>query len=375
MAGHDSNNPRLARLVPAVGWLPRYERRWLRGDLTAGAAVTALVVPKNLGYAGIAGVPLQNGLYAAAAGAIIYALLATSRQISTGPSSSLAAVAGAAVLTTGLERRPGRAAGCRHRARDRPAVHPARRLPAGMDRAVPLQGRDHGLPGGRRGRRGRRRAAQAHGNVGGGRQRLARVRDVAAIARRRGLDDGARRGGVPRGDPRPALPGARRPRRAGARRRRPGRLGALRPWRTRRRARRRRAARAAGPRAARLLPGRGPLRDDRRRGGGAAVDRLLPDGRRRPGVRGASSLSDRRQPGVRGPGDGERGRRGVPGDAGVDQPVGQLAQRVGGRTHAGLLAGERRAGDRDAARPRPAVLAPAEGRARRRSSSTRSCSG
>ena len=92
----------LARILPAVTWLPRYERRWLRGDLTAGVAVTALVVPKNLGYAGIAGVPLQNGLYAAAAGAIIYALFGTSRQISTGPSSSLAAVAGGAVLATGL---------------------------------------------------------------------------------------------------------------------------------------------------------------------------------------------------------------------------------------------------------------------------------
>jgi high affinity sulfate transporter 1 len=90
------------RLVPAIGWLPRYERRWLRGDLTAGIAVTALVVPKNLGYAGIAGVPLQNGLYAAAAGALIYALFCTSRHISTGPSSSLAAVAGGAVLVTGL---------------------------------------------------------------------------------------------------------------------------------------------------------------------------------------------------------------------------------------------------------------------------------
>lgn len=70
--------------------------------MTAGIAVTALVVPKNLGYAGIAGVPLQNGLYAAAAGAIIYALFCTSRQISTGPSSSLAAVAGSAVIVTGL---------------------------------------------------------------------------------------------------------------------------------------------------------------------------------------------------------------------------------------------------------------------------------
>src|ERR1700746_3223841 len=93
---------RLGRLVPIVSWLPRYDRRWLRGDLAAGIAVTALVVPKNLGYAGIARVPLQNGLYAAAAGALVYALFGTSRQISTGPSSSLAAVAGGAVLVTGL---------------------------------------------------------------------------------------------------------------------------------------------------------------------------------------------------------------------------------------------------------------------------------
>ncbi len=102
MAHENGKVGRLARLVPVVAWLPRYERRWLRGDLTAGVAVTALVVPKNLGYAGIAGVPLQNGLYAAAAGAIIYALFGTSRQVSTGPSSSLAAVAGGAVLLTKL---------------------------------------------------------------------------------------------------------------------------------------------------------------------------------------------------------------------------------------------------------------------------------
>src|SRR5215467_3804491 len=92
----------LARLVPALGWLPRYKREWLRGDLAAGIAVTALIVPKNLGYAGIAKVPLQNGLYAAAAGALVYALFCTSRHISTGPSSSLAAVAGGAVLAAGV---------------------------------------------------------------------------------------------------------------------------------------------------------------------------------------------------------------------------------------------------------------------------------
>ena len=89
-------------LVPIVGWIRSYDRAWLRGDLVAGVTVAALIVPKNLGYAGIAGVPLQNGLYAAAAGAIVYAIFGTSRQLSVGPSSGLAAVAASAVLAAGL---------------------------------------------------------------------------------------------------------------------------------------------------------------------------------------------------------------------------------------------------------------------------------
>ena len=90
------------RFVPIVGWIRSYDRRWLRGDLIAGVAVAALIVPKNLGYAGIAGIPLQNGLYAAAAGAILYPIFGTSRQISTGPSSALAAVAASAVVAAGI---------------------------------------------------------------------------------------------------------------------------------------------------------------------------------------------------------------------------------------------------------------------------------
>jgi SulP family sulfate permease len=85
-----------------AGWIRSYERAWLRSDLIAGVTVAALIVPKNLGYAGIAGIPLQNGLYAAAAGAILYAVFGTSRQISTGPSSGLAAVAASAVAVAGI---------------------------------------------------------------------------------------------------------------------------------------------------------------------------------------------------------------------------------------------------------------------------------
>ncbi|GAA5202723.1 SulP family inorganic anion transporter [Microbacterium jejuense] len=89
-------------LIPIIGQLRSYQRGWLRGDLIAGVTVAALIVPKNLGYAGIAGVPLQNGLYAAAAGAILYAIFGTSRQISMGPSSGLAAVAASAVLAASI---------------------------------------------------------------------------------------------------------------------------------------------------------------------------------------------------------------------------------------------------------------------------------
>ena len=45
---------------------------------------------------------MQNGLYAAAAGAILYPIFGTSRQISTGPSSGLAAVAASAVAVAGI---------------------------------------------------------------------------------------------------------------------------------------------------------------------------------------------------------------------------------------------------------------------------------
>ena len=93
---------RLGRFVPAVRWLADYKWSELRYDIIAGVVVSALVVPKALGYAGIAQVPVENGLYAAFAGAVVYGIFGTSRQISTGPSSALAAVAASAVIATRL---------------------------------------------------------------------------------------------------------------------------------------------------------------------------------------------------------------------------------------------------------------------------------
>jgi SulP family sulfate permease len=88
----------LARFLPILTWGRHYDRAWLPADLVAGLAVAALVVPKSLGYAGIAGVPIQHGLFAAAAGAIIYPLCGTAKPTPPAPSSALPAVAGGAVL-------------------------------------------------------------------------------------------------------------------------------------------------------------------------------------------------------------------------------------------------------------------------------------
>ena len=89
----------LQRYVPILEWLPKYDRKFLTVDLIAGLSVWALMVPQALGYAGVAGVPTQYGLYAAFAGLLMYAIFGTSRQVVTGPSSTVAAVTGAAVLS------------------------------------------------------------------------------------------------------------------------------------------------------------------------------------------------------------------------------------------------------------------------------------
>jgi high affinity sulfate transporter 1 len=92
------NQGGIGRFLPIVEWLPNYDRSWLKNDIIAGLSVWALMVPTSLGYATISGVPVQYGLYAAAVGLIAFALFTTSKQVTSGPSSSTAAVLGAAVL-------------------------------------------------------------------------------------------------------------------------------------------------------------------------------------------------------------------------------------------------------------------------------------
>ena len=87
----------LRRRIPIFTWLPAYERKLLRPDLTAGMVLAALAVPQALGYAAIAGVPVQVGLYAVPIALVAYAIFGSSRQLVLGPVSTVSVMSGSLV--------------------------------------------------------------------------------------------------------------------------------------------------------------------------------------------------------------------------------------------------------------------------------------
>ena len=350
MANTSARRSGIAALLPIVQWLPSYDRKWLRGDVAAGIAVTALIVPKDLGYAGIAGVPLQNGLYAAAAGAIIYALFCTSRQISTGPSSSLAAVAGGAVVVAGLANEQAAELvaaialvtgllflalallrlGWISRFLSK-AVITGFLAGAAVDVVIGELPKLTGTEA--EGENSWRELGSWIGSLGDVHWPTVVV-GVLALALILGVRFLA-----------PAVPGALVLVVVGI-------LACLRvrPRGARGRAGRRRAERAADAAAPRPRVGHGQPRDGLRGVVRAGADRVLADGRGRPRVRHAAQVPHRHRSGVRGPGHGQRRRGPRPGHAGLDEPLRELAERVGRREDADGLADHGRARDPHAAR-------------------------
>ena len=65
--------------------------------MAAGLTVWALMVPQALAYAGIAGVPVQNGLYVMPLAVVGYLLLGSSRHLYVGPSATVATMSASTV--------------------------------------------------------------------------------------------------------------------------------------------------------------------------------------------------------------------------------------------------------------------------------------
>lgn len=58
-----------------------YRRSWLRGDLVAGVAAAAYLVPQVMVYATVAGLSPVAGLWAALSALVIYAVLGSSSSL------------------------------------------------------------------------------------------------------------------------------------------------------------------------------------------------------------------------------------------------------------------------------------------------------
>jgi high affinity sulfate transporter 1 len=100
-------HPRIKGSVPSVGWrrwvpglaaIGQYRLAWLRHDIVAGLALSAVLLPVGLAYAVASGVPPTSGLYATIVGLLAYALFGPSRMLVLGPDSSLVALIGGIVL-------------------------------------------------------------------------------------------------------------------------------------------------------------------------------------------------------------------------------------------------------------------------------------
>lgn len=84
-------------LFPALEWAPRYQWSNIGADVVAGLALAALLIPESMGYAGIAGVSAEFGLYAALGAVIAYALTGGTSILVVGPASAVAALSASVV--------------------------------------------------------------------------------------------------------------------------------------------------------------------------------------------------------------------------------------------------------------------------------------
>jgi high affinity sulfate transporter 1 len=73
-----------------TGLFSGYQKSWFRFDAIAGLTTAAVVIPKCMAYAIIAGLPVQAGLYVALIPMLVYALLGTSRPLSMSTTTTLA---------------------------------------------------------------------------------------------------------------------------------------------------------------------------------------------------------------------------------------------------------------------------------------------
>jgi high affinity sulfate transporter 1 len=87
----------LGRWIPAIDWLRKYERSWLRGDVVAGITLADYLLPAALGDASLANLPPEAGLYACLFGGLVFWLFCSSRHTTISVTSAISLLLGASL--------------------------------------------------------------------------------------------------------------------------------------------------------------------------------------------------------------------------------------------------------------------------------------
>jgi SulP family sulfate permease len=88
---------RLEKALPSMALLFRYDRSQWRNDAVAALVVALVLIPSAFAYAELAHCSPAAGIYASAAGMIVFALFTSSRHVVVGPDAAIALMVGAAI--------------------------------------------------------------------------------------------------------------------------------------------------------------------------------------------------------------------------------------------------------------------------------------
>lgn len=104
----------LARWIPAVGWLRRYDGAALRADGVAGLTLAAYLLPAAIGDASLAGLSPEAGLYACMLSGLVFWALCSSRHTAITVTSAISLLMGTTLrsLADGDAARYGALAAC-----------------------------------------------------------------------------------------------------------------------------------------------------------------------------------------------------------------------------------------------------------------------
>ena len=91
----DASRSWLARALPALDWLRRYQASWLLADLVAGVTLAAYLLPAGIADASLAQLPAQAGLYACLFSGLVFWFFCSSRHTAITVTSAISLLVGA----------------------------------------------------------------------------------------------------------------------------------------------------------------------------------------------------------------------------------------------------------------------------------------